>query len=174
MDLTRFAVGDTWSQTDTLASYPASDGWILTTRIVFDGAGTAITLTSAADGDDHVTTETAANTAIWDSGAATWVQFVELAGVRNNIGSGKITIDPDPSTAANGLDLRTPAQIGLDAVRAVLRGTASAGVLSYSIAGRSLQRYSIAELLLLEQRLIGDVKRENGGPFKVYGRLARA
>ena len=75
------------------------------------------------------------------------------------------------------------AQIGLDAVRAVLRGTAAAGVLSYSIAGRTLQRYSIPELIALESKLASDVKQEQraadlaaglGDPSKVYVRLGRA
>ena len=75
------------------------------------------------------------------------------------------------------IDLRSAAQIGLDNVRAVLRGTASQGVLSYSIAGRSLQRYSITELMALESKLAADVKREQPGQglrSKVFVRLGRA
>ena len=59
----------------------------------------------------------------------------------------------------------------------MLRGTASQGVLSYSIAGRSLQRYSITELMALESKLAADVKREQPGQglrSKVFVRLGRA
>ena len=183
MDLTQFAVGDTWSQQDSLADYPASAGWVLKTRFVYDGAGTAFTLTSTASGDNHVTIATAAVTAAWSAGTCTWVQYVELGAVKNTVGSGKIVLQPDPRTATTALDLRSAAQVGLDAVRAVLRGTASAGVLSYSIAGRTLQRYSIVELIALQDALAIDVKRELraadlaaglGDRSKVYVRLGRA
>lgn len=177
MNLAQFAVGDTWSQTDSLPDYPASAGWVLKTRIVYDGAGDAITLTSTASGDDHVTTASAATTAGWTAGSCTWSQHAELAGQSFTIGTGKIKLLPDPRVATTALDLRSAAQIGLDNVRAVLRGTASQGVLSYSIAGRSLQRYSITELIQLESKLASDVKREQpdlGRRSKVFVRLSRA
>lgn len=183
MDLTHFVVGDTWSQTDSLPDYPASAGWVLKTRIVYDGAGTAFTLSSTASGDNHVTTATAAATAAWTAGTCTWFQYVELGAVKTSIGSGKITLQPDPRVASTALDLRTAAQVGLDAVRAVLRGTATAGVLKYAIAGRTLERYSIAELIQLESKLATDVKSEQraadlaaglGDRSKVYVRMGRA
>jgi len=183
MDLTHFVVGDTWSQTDTLSDYPASAGWVLKTRIVYDGAGTAFTLSSTASGDDHVTTAAASTTAGWTAGSCTWFQYVEVGAVKKSIGSGKITLQPDPRVASTALDLRTAAQVGLDAVRAVLRGTATAGVLKYAIAGRTLERYSITELLALESKLAADVIAEKraedltaglGDRNKVYVRLGRA
>ncbi len=183
MDLTHFIVGDTWSQTDRLPDYLASAGWVLKTRFVYDGAGTAFTLSSTASGDDHLTTATAAATAAWSAGTCTWVQYVELGAVKTTIGQGKIVLQPDPRVVTTALDLRSAAQIGLDAVRAVLRGTAAAGVLSYSIAGRTLQRYSIPELIALEGKLAADVKREEraadlaaglGDRSKVFVRLGRA
>ena len=61
---------------------------------------------------------------------------------------------------AAGYDGRSAAQVGLDAVRAMLRGTASAGVQKYAIQGRSLERYSIAELIVLESQLVAQVKAE--------------
>ena len=183
MELTQFIIGDTWSQTDTLSDYPASAGWVLKTRFVYDGAGSAFTLSSAASGDNHLTTAAAAVTATWTAGTCTWVQYVELGAVKTTIGQGKIVLQPDPRVASTALDLRSAAQIGLDAVRAVLRGTAAAGVLSYSIAGRTLQRYSIPELIALESKLASDVKQEQraadlaaglGDRSKVYVRLGRA
>lgn len=183
MDKTQFAVGDTWIQTDSLSDYPAGDGWTLNTRLVPDAAGLAISLTSSPSGADHVTTATAATTAAWVAGNYTWAQYVELGAVQHTIATGKIKLLPDPRVTGTALDMRSAAQIGLDAVRAVLRGTAAEGVLSYSIAGRSLQRYSIAELIALESKLAADVKRENragdlaaglGGRGKVFVRVGRA
>lgn len=177
MNIAQFAVGDTWSQTDPLSAYPASAGWVLNTRFVYDGSGTAFTITSSASGDDHVTTVAAATTAGWSAGVCTWVQWVEKSGEVVSIGNGKITFLPDPRTATAPIDLRTAAQIGLDNVRAVLRGTASQGVRGYSIAGRSLDRYSIQELIALESKLAADVKREQPGHgirAKTFVRLGRA
>lgn len=180
---TTFHLGDTWTQTDTLSDYPAGDGWVLKTRMVYDGAGTAITLTSTASGDDHVTTASAATTATWSAGMCTWSQYVELGAQSITVGSGKINLLPNPRTTTTGLDLRSAAQVGLDNVRSLLRGQATEGILSYSIAGRQLQRYSIAELIQLESKLALDVQREQratalaaGQPDgrKILVRLGRA
>lgn len=173
MNLNAFPVGDTWSQTDSLPDYPASAGWVLKTRLVYDGAGTAITLTSTASGDDHVTTASAATTAAWTAGNCTWSQYVELGAQSITLASGKIVLQPNPRTVTTALDLRSAAQIGLDNIRAVLRGQATEGIMSYAIAGRQLQRYSIAELIQLESKLAIDVQREQRAADQAAGRPDR-
>jgi len=75
----------------------------------------------------------------------------------------------NPRTAAGALDLRTDAQIALDNVRATLRGKATADVLSYTINGRSLQRYSVAELIALESKLALYVTRETRQQAQAMG-----
>lgn len=179
----RFTLGDTFSLTDSLADYPASAGWVLHHRFMPDVAGSAIELTSTASDDDHATTATAAATVAWVAGDYTWASWVVLGAVSHSIDSGKVVFVANPRTANSGLDLRTDAQVALDNVRATIRGTATQGVLSYTIGGRQLQRYSMAELLTLESKLTADVQREQritavaagqADSRKVYVRIGRA
>lgn len=175
----RFAIGAVLEFTTALASYPASAGWVLSHRLVLkEGAGAYI-ITSTASGDQHLTSVPAATTAAWAPGAYTWASWVTLGADVRDIATGEITLLPNPRTATGSLDLRSDAQQALDAVRAMLRGIASAGQRSYTIAGRSLERYSIAELIQLETKLARDVQREQQittgrNPRRLVARVARA
>lgn len=178
--LSRFALGAVLQFTTTLADYPASAGWVLSHRLVLkSGAGALAAITATASGDDHLTTVPAATTAAWAPGAYTWVSWVTKGADVRNVANGEITLLPDPRTATGGLDLRTDAQQALDAVRATIRGVASVNQLKYEILGRSLERYAISDLLLLESKLANDVAREQRAaagrnPRRLVARVARA
>lgn len=182
--LPRFALGDTLALTSSLADYPASAGWVLHYRLVpRDGAGTAVAFNSTAAGDAHAILVPAATTAAWAGGVYTWSSWVALGAQSFSLGLGVTELLLNPRTATGPLDLRSAAQVALDNVRAALRGKAGADVLSYTINGRSLQRYSVAELIALESKLALDVGRENRAaalaagrpdPRRMTVRLARA
>ena len=178
--LSRFAIGAAFEITTTLSAYPASAGWVLSHRLVLkSGVGAISTITASASGDSHVTSVPAATTASWAPGVYTWASWVTKGSEVHNVDSGEITLLPDPRTATGGLDMRSAAQIALDAVKAMLRGVASAGQRSYTINGRSLERYSIAELITLESKLGADVQREQQAitgrnPRRLVARVARA
>ena len=57
-------------------------------------------------------------------------------------------------------EARSEARIALDNVNAMLRKTATEGVMRYRINNRELWRYSIAELMTLKASLVADVKKE--------------
>ncbi len=180
----RFTLGDTLTFSATLADYPASDGWVLHYRLIPRGdAGSAVAFNSTASGADHLVTVSAATTAAWQPGTYGWASWVTDGTSTHSIGQGATELLPNPRTAVTPLDMRSAAQIALDNVRAILRGKASADVLSYTIAGRSLQRYSVAELITLESKLANDVARENRetqmaafgrDPSRLQVRLGRA
>ena len=181
--LSSFTLGDTLDYTATSALYPGTAGWVLKYRFVPRTTGTAIDITCTTVADGYRALVAAATTAAWVAGTYGWASWVELAGTKHSVASGSIDLLADPRTASGALDLRGADQIALDAVRATLRGTASANVLSYEIAGRKLQHYSIAELLTLEAKLAADVARSaaatalasgQADPRKVYVRVARA
>lgn len=177
--LSRFAVGGDFQFTTSLPDYPASAGWVLNHRFLLKSGAGAISLASTASGDDHLTSVPAATTAAWVPGLYTWASWVTKSGQVVNIDTGEITLLPDPRTAAGGLELRTDAQQALDAVRAMLRGVATAGQRSYTINGRSLERYSISELMTLESKLARDVQIERQAvtgrnPRRLVARVARA
>lgn len=186
--ITKLIAGDSLDFVTAVAAYPASDGWTLSYRLVPRFATPTqapITLTATTyQVSDYRVQETPATSAAWAAGAYGWASYVSKSGQRITLEqAGELTIAPDPGAIVQGIDTRSDAQIGLDNVRAVLRGRASDGVLSYTINGRSLQRYGVAELLLLESKLAADVSRETRAaalaagrydPRKVYARVARA
>lgn len=157
----RFTLGDTLSFTTSLAAYPAG-AWTLNYRLLLRaGSGDAYTFAGTASGSDHLISVPAATTAAWMAGTYTWAAWVTDGTDSHSTGHGTIELLPDPRTATLALDLRSAAQIGLDNVRATIRGKATADVLRYTINGRSLEHYPMAELLALERSLAAQVANEN-------------
>ncbi len=186
MDLESITLGDTLNFSTTVPDYEPGDGWVLKYRFVPRSVGSAISVSTTQDTEDpgsHRFQVAAADTAAWTAGAYSWFSYVENSGgERHSVGEGQVTFNPDPRTAST-LDNRSSARVALDNVRAMLSGKASSGVLSYSIGGRTLQSYSIPDLLQLESKLVADVKREDqqdaiasGRPSqrRVFVRAARA
>lgn len=178
MLLERIAVGDTLNFATSAIGYAASDGWTLKyTLVPRTGGGAAISITSAADSDDaalHRVQVPAATTATWAAGAYSWQSWVEKATEKYTVATGTIELVADARGVATGpLDLRTAARVALDNVRALLHGKASSGTLSYQINGRELRSYAMAELLQLESKLQGDVRREEAAARTAAGLPSR-
>ncbi len=180
--LERLVIGDSLNFSTTVADFPASEGWTLKFRLVPRASGTAIDITSSADGDAHRVQVTAATTAQWVAGFYSWHSSVEKAGEKYTVETGSTQLVADPRQAAT-LDLRTSAQTALDNVNALLQGKATTGTLSYRIGERTLESYSIAELLQLKSHLQTEVAREANAADMAKGlpsrrvvnvRLARA
>lgn len=158
--------GDSLSLYIPSQGYPAADGWSITLLLVpAVSTGTRYTAsTSAADPDDasaHLLSVATTATALWVAGEYSWVLQASKAAERVTIATGRTTVRPDPaavSTAA--MDLRSTARQALDAVNAYLANPANLASASYSIAGRSLNRHSMADLLALRSRLQVEVSRE--------------
>lgn len=179
----RFTNGDTFSLTTNLSAYPASEGWTLKHRFVpRAGDATPIEITTTADGDAHVALVAAVDTAEWTAGTYTFASYVENGdGEIHTTETGTLELLPDPREATT-LDTRTDAAVALANVRAMLQGVASKNVQRYEINGRSLEHYSIPDLIALEAKLVADVKREEqmaaiaaGTPprRKVFARVGR-
>jgi hypothetical protein len=177
-DVQRFTAGDSLSFTTTVDSYPASAGWTLVYCLVprfTTPSQDPITLTATTHETDGYRVDIVANdTAAWAPGAYGWSSWVERAGERVTLErQQEITILPDPAQATQGLDTRTDAAIALANVRAVIKGVASKNVLSYTIAGRSLEHYSIPDLIALESKLARDVAREGNAAGMAMGLKSR-
>ena len=93
--------GDTATWTDSLADYPADDSWVLKYRLTaIDSTGGTISLTAAASGSDHVSTITAATSAVWVPGGYSWAAWVEGAGSTVfTVEAGIVTVLANPRTA---------------------------------------------------------------------------
>jgi len=123
-----------------------------------------------ASGDDFVITNAAATTAALTPGRYTWQALVTSGSERHKAAEGVLVVEPNYATDAV-LDSRSQARKLLDAIDATLNGGATIDKKSMSVAGRTIERMTAAELWELRQRVAFDVKREddaallaNGGP----------
>lgn len=152
--------GDTWAwRRDDLTDYPAPT-WVLKYR--FKNAAGGFEVVAAADGAAHAVTVAAATTTGYAAGDYDWFAWVESGATKYTVDEGKLTVKPDfrSGSAAVALDGRTHARKVLDAIEAVIEQRASKDQQAYSIAGRSLQRTPLPDLMKLRDRYRLEVKRE--------------
>ena len=141
----KLTAGDQWEWTVTNGSYPASSSWVMTYVLI--NSSTKYTITSSADGDNHVVDYDASSV---DAGEYYYQQYFTLAGERKTGDSGYVNVLPDFSSETT-YDARSHVKIVLDAIRANLQGTATKKQQSMSIDGWSLSRYGLQELSQLEK-----------------------
>jgi len=132
----------------------ASESWTLKFTAV--GRLGLFAITAAADdenADDFKFTATATVTAAYTAGDYQW-QIIATYGsgasaIRYTIAEGQVTLLDNISVRTALYDNRSHAKKVLDAIEAILEGRASKDQESYSIAGRSLARTPIPDLLKL-------------------------
>ncbi len=152
--------GDSLNFLTAGGDYPASAGWVLTYYLTPRSAGSNISIVASAEGDDHRVAVAASTTAGYAPGVYGWAARVDKAGERYTVERGQITIAANPATLAAGTDTRSASEVALANVQAYLQGQASSGVLRYRINGREIERYSLQELIKLEQKLVAAVAAE--------------
>lgn len=163
----RIVAGDTLDFVTSLPDYPAAT-YTLKFRLVPRTSGTAIDLTCTASGDDHRCAAAASTTATWSAGAYSWFSWVEMSGERYQVADGVCTVLANPATATT-YDSRSQAEVALDAVEAVIANRATLDQKAYTIAGRSLERMAVGELLALRSALRTDVLRERSAKAVAQG-----
>lgn len=137
-----FSAGSTVAYSRTFADYPASGGWSATLYLMGKGI---LSAAATANGSVHEFVISAEDTAPLEPGQYKWVERVSKAGEVRDVGSGTVTITPDPAQANPG-DLRSKAEIELEIVEAAIAGTLRAGHSSYQIAGRAVALIPLREL----------------------------
>lgn len=154
-----FAAGDTVTWQISLGDYPAST-WTLKYQLV-SSAG-KISITSAAEGDDHLVTLACTATDDYVAGEYTWQSYVENGGSteRYAIGTGTIEVKPNYAAVAGGYDGRSWTRATLDAIRARLRGDASTAQLSRRVGDLSVGEIPMLDLLKIEAELSARVLKE--------------
>jgi hypothetical protein len=159
--------GDTLTWKRGFGNYPASAGWTLayvlnspTTRIVVNSADIS------AEGDDFLVQIPSSETKTWAPGTYQWLAVVQLAAAGPNpaqrftVALGRINIAFDLLDATAPQDTRSQNEIALANIDAMLAGVASSGVEEYTINGRMLRRYSLAELRALRSDFASRVRQE--------------
>jgi len=139
--------GDTAVWDKTFDNYPASEGWLLSYRLIntsnkYDITGAMVTNT----GGTFNINVTAATTAAYGAGDYMWNAYVAKGAERYTVASGVLTIKPNISAATGGLDTRSTVKKTLDAIDSLISGRASADVAMYKSNGRELTKMSISDL----------------------------
>jgi hypothetical protein len=152
--------GDTWKWTrEDLSDTPAPT-WTLTYR--FKNAGGGFEIVATASGANFAVSVVKATTAAIAPGSYTWQAFVDAGGERYQVDHGTLKVLPDygAGVATVALDDRSHARKVLTAIEAILESRATKDQEEYTIAGRSLKRTPIPELLILRDRYRLEVSRE--------------
>ncbi len=150
---TEIIAGDTtkWKRID-LSDYPAST-WTL--KYVFRGPSVQ-NITAIADGNNFSVTISAAISANWVAGDYVWEAYVTKGAGENleryRIDSGYLKVKPNLEGVAGIYDGRTYVKKVLDAIEATIEGTATKEQASITVAGRTLTRRTIEELLALRDK----------------------
>lgn len=164
MQQQRLIAGDSLVFTTSVPDYLPSAGYTLTYRLVRrDAAGAALSFAAGTTGDLFSVNVTPATTATWTPGRYTWAAYASKAGERYTVDQGELVIEADPAVITAPYDNRSHARKVLDAIEAVLEGRASTDQQQVSVAGRTLTRMPITELLLLRDRYRTEVASEAAG-----------
>lgn len=137
---------------DTLAFYvaggatPADDGWTGTATL-YGPATAAATVT--AYGADFLVTFPASVTAAAGAGDYRFAVMATKATARHTIATGSVRLAVNPGTVATSGGLEH-CQRTLTVINAAIEGRLTADMESYSVAGRSITKISIAELVKLQ------------------------
>lgn len=161
--------GDTWDWTHTDSNYPASV-WSVTYH--FENSAGSFSATGTPDGNEHAFSISAATTASYKAGKYRWHARATSGATVKTIATGWLTVKADIA-AAGKTDVRSWAQRTLDAVEATLEGRATRDQTAMSIAGRSISRIPIAELIQLRDKLRAEVQIEEQGSKAGLGRNIR-
>ena len=163
-----FRAGDLVSWTRSFPDYPASGGYALNYYLSSQTA--SIILTASASADDYLISLSAATTTAYTAGIYRYQARISLSMSVITVGEGIIQIYAEMSGETAGLTItganaQTPQQqlIFWRSVRAniydLLAGKVLADNYSYSIAGRSLNKYNFDELTgflnYTEKKIVG-------------------
>lgn len=158
--------GDTWQWDADYGDYPAPT-WDATAH--FENAAKAFTVSASPSGTAQRFAETAANTADFEAGRYYVQVRVTNGSASYTVETGWTDVQPNPASEVN-YDHRSWAKRTLDAIEAFLEGNATTAQQSISIAGRSISRWSLAELTQFRNDLRNEVRTEERASAAGLGR----
>lgn len=164
-----------WKRTDVLSDYPAASyswRWVARPERGIDGNQGEIAVAGSASGSDVIFEASITTTSQITLGRYRWQLQVTRTSdsevIILDLGSLVVTADADDDTA----DLRSHARRALEIVERAIEGNTSPEVQSYAIAGRSVSRYSRAELMHWRRQYIHEVAAEDRAALVRAGRPA--
>lgn len=149
-------VGDRWMwrRPDLASIYDPSE-YALTYEYHRDSGGGGVnqfTITATETSDDYIIEVPSTTTDGYKSNAYVWYAFITRSSDSERIAVDNGRAELVEDFADSSADVRTHAKTVLDAIEAVIENRASQDQMSYSIAGRSLARMSIDDLMTFRNR----------------------
>lgn len=158
---TQFSIGDfvQWKKSGLASDYPpATHSAALVARL--KGGSTEITVAATEAADYYLFTIASATSAGFTAGDYSWQVEITQTATSNRIvvekGEWTILADLDET----GADNRSHAEIMLGKIESLLSGRADKDVSSYSIAGRSISKMSITDLIQWRDYYRREVKQQ--------------
>lgn len=141
-------------------AHPADQGWAL--RVDIAGPAEVEPWTSTADGGAHVFAVAAAETEDYTPGLYSYQLSAHKDTRRVTLERGQLTVHPNLAAVAGSFDGRSPTRQILDAIEARLLNRATQDQMSLSVAGRSINRISLPDLLTLREAMRKQLAKEEG------------
>jgi len=141
-----------------VADYPASGGWTLKYKAV--SASGYFAIVSSASGDEHAVLADKTTTAGYPAGSYTLTKYVESATELIVLAEMPLTVKPDLAGQVAAFDNRGHVKKVLDAIEAVLEGTASTDQQEITIDGTTIKRRTVADLLKLRSQYLQYYQQE--------------
>lgn len=161
--------GTTVAWTKSLPDYPATT---YTLTYYFINGSDRLVITASASGTDHAVSVAASATANWKPGRYQWTSYAVNGSTKYRAESGYVEILRDMQ-AAHPADVKTHARKVLEAIEAVLERRATKDQESYAIAGRTLSRTPLADLMALRDKYRVELAREEAAERGNRGRMRR-
>lgn len=149
-----FSAGTTVEYDRTYLYFAPSDGWTL--KLYLAGAEIIAPITATTSGDVYTLTIPASYTERVASGVYAWEERVSKNSLVYGVASGKVTIQPNIVVSSAG-EMQAWAEKTLVVVEAALTGRLTSDMESYSIAGRSVAKIPISELIEIRARLKSEI-----------------
>jgi hypothetical protein len=148
-----------WKRTD-LTDY-ATASYALTYTFRLEGTGaTSIAVTASESGDEYRVEVAAATTAAYTVGVYQWQEYITRSSDSARLTLSEGTCEVVANRSAATTDPRSHAQKVLTAIEAVIEGTASKELASYTVDGIAINRRSIEELTRMREAYRYEVDEE--------------
>ena len=149
-------IGDRWMwrRPDLASIYDPSE-YALTYEYHRDSGGGGVnqfTITATETSDDYIIEVPSTTTDAYVANAYIWYAFITRSSDSERIAVDNGRAELVDDFADSNADVRSHAKTVLDAIEATIEGRASQDQMSYSIAGRSLSRMSIDDLMTFRNR----------------------
>jgi len=157
-------IGDrwVWRRNDLPLDYP-TDTYALTYEFHEDSGGGGshkFTITATEITDSYIVEVPSATTATYATGDFHWYAFITRSSDSERVAVDDGFTKIELNFADTNADHRSHAKTVLDAIEATIEGRASQDQMSYSIAGRSLSRMSVTDLLMFRDRYRAEYNEE--------------